>query len=272
MALEICPLCLLPKELVISHFIPAAAYKPLYAENLSVNEPMVMTPRKIFQSSRQITGRNLCSDCEHILNEGGEMWTLDKLATLSTFVLRDIVCTAPLIVNEDDFKVFNCEALPELKIDKLVHFSAGLFWKSAACTWPMLNGPVNQIDLGPYKEPLRQFVLGLAPFPRDMCLIIYLDAKKTPLIAMTPPRKFKSVNFHMFAFYLHGLQCLLCVGKMAPREVGDFCVATANGRPIFVIPDVGDKFFDVMKPFTRNSVPSTRIRQTLEEWKRRQTK
>ncbi len=269
---ETCSLCLLPKELVISHFMPAATYKPLHAQGLPVDEPMVMTSKKIFQSSRQITGRNLCSDCEHLLNEGGEMWVVDKLATLSSFPLRDMVYRAPTLFNEPDFKVFACEALPEFRIDKLVHFAAGLFWKSAACTWPMVNGPVNQIDLGPYKDALRQFVVGTAPFPKHMCLIIYLDANTTPLIAMTPPRKFKSESFHLFAFYVHGLQCLLCVGKMAGGVVGHFCAATAQGRPIFVVPDAGNKFFEVMRPFTRNSVLSTRIRQTLEESKKRKSK
>jgi len=86
--------------------MPAATYKPLHAQGLPVDEPMVMTSKKIFQSSRQITGRNLCSDCEHLLNEGGEMWVVDKLATLSSFPLRDMVYRAPTLFNEPDFKVF----------------------------------------------------------------------------------------------------------------------------------------------------------------------
>jgi hypothetical protein len=90
-----CPLCQLPKDLVESHFFPAAAYKPLHAAGLSVNQPMVMTGKRIFQSSRQITAHAFCTDCEDRLNSGGEAWVLDKLATLSAFPLRDMVLTSP---------------------------------------------------------------------------------------------------------------------------------------------------------------------------------
>ena len=257
-----------PKDLVESHFMPGAAYKSLYAGGLPVNEPMVMTGKHIFQSSRQITTAALCRACEDRFNSGGETWMLDKLATLSAFPLRDVVIASPPAYEEPDFAAFSCDLVPDLKLDKLVHFALGLFWKSAAITWPMRDGPVNRIDLGTYLESLRQFVIGTGPFPHSMCLVTFLDSGTPPLVAMTPPHKFENKLFHLFVFYINGLQCMLCVGKLARAELGNSCIATAPGHPIFLVPEAGNKMFAVMKPYTKNSTPSKGILRTLEYWKK----
>lgn len=272
MPLGICPLCLGQKELVDSHFIPAAAYKPLYATGLPVNEPMVMTSKRVFQSSRQIKAQTFCEDCEDQFNKGGESWVLDKLATLTDFPLREMVIASGAVFEEPDFRAFSCDCTPGFKVEKLVHFAVGIFWKSAACKWNMSDGPVNRIVLGPYEEPIRQFVHGSAPFPMDVCLVTYLDSSLPPLIAITPPRQFKSKSFHLFGFYINGLQCLLCVGKQAPIEFTEACIASGPGHPVFLVPDAGNKMFAVLKPFTKNSKLSKNIRKTFEQGKTRQGK
>jgi hypothetical protein len=77
--------------------MPAAAYKALRASGLSVNEPKVLTGRHVFQSSRQITTKALCSGCEECFNRSGEAWVVDKLATLNGFPLRNMVrASSPL--------------------------------------------------------------------------------------------------------------------------------------------------------------------------------
>jgi hypothetical protein len=132
----------------------------------------------------------------------------------------------------------------------------------------MLHGPVNRIELGPYLEPIRQFVCGTGSFPKNVCVVTYLDSSVPPLIAMTPPRQFQNDLFHLFVFYINGLQCMLCVGKRAPESFWDACIATGPGHPIFLVPEAGNRMFAVMKPFTKNSVPSKRILRTLEEWRK----
>jgi hypothetical protein len=265
----ICKLCLQEKPLVDSHFLPSAAYKAQYASGYSVNEPMVMTSRVILQSSKQITNYAFCADCEDVFNKGGESWVVNKLATIESFPLRDRVNAIAPQIDEPGFKVFSAGTVPSFKIDKLVHFSLGIFWKSAACTWKILGTTVNTIDLGPYKEPIRQFLLGRESFPKHVGLVTYLDSNRPPLIAMTPPRRFRNESFHLFGFYINGMECLLCVGRGFQATHGDFCIASAPSNPIFLMSDVGNNFFDTMKPFTEKSHRARNLIRTLEEYKRK---
>src|SRR5580692_12010740 len=89
-----CPLCTNTKDLVDSHFLPAASYRPQYAKGLKINEPMVVTAKRVFQSSRHITAHAFCGDCEDIFNKNGESWVMDKLATLAAFPLREMILNA----------------------------------------------------------------------------------------------------------------------------------------------------------------------------------
>lgn len=267
-----CLLCTNTKDLVNSHFLPAASYKAQYAAGLNVNQPMVITAKRVFQSSRHITAHAFCGDCEDIFNKNGESWVVEKLATLTVFPLRDMILAAPpLIPPEPDFKIFSCDAIPGFEREKFVHFMMGIFWKSAARTWNMLDGPPEQIELGRYREPLRQFILGTAPFPRYMKLLTFIEAG-TPLIATTPPQRFQQKGCHLFGFQMNGLVSWLAVGKGAGALFGDSCTATAPGHPIFVVPDAAKSMMDDLKKKLRNVRPSTGVMKTFEEVKLRRGK
>lgn len=263
-----CPLCQFGgKELVDSHFFPAASYKPVYGKDLSVNEPMIVTNKRVIQSSRQITAHAFCSDCEDRFNKGGESWVIGKLATLSEFPLREMVLKSPPIHDEPDFKAFSCGRIPELRSEKIIHFAVGMFWKAAARTWNMVDGSVPQLELGPYEEPIRKFVHGSGPFPRHLCLIVFLDSKTPPVIALTPPQRFAHEQCHLFGFYINGAQCWLCVGKSAPACFQASCIATGRDHAIFVLPDAGKSMFAIVKEAAKTSVPSRGVMRTFEQWK-----
>ena len=180
---------------------------------------MVITNKRVIQTSRQITAHAFCGDCERRFNSGGETWLLEKLATLTAFPLRDMALATIPINDEPDFKAFSCDAIPDFQVQKIVHLALGIFWKSAVRTWNMIDGAINRIDLGPYQEPVRQFVYGTGPFPENMYLMAYLDASNPPLVAMSSPRRFLSEKFHLFIFYLNGLQCVLLSRKSKYRKI-----------------------------------------------------
>ena len=166
-----------------------------------------------------------------------------KLATLTAFPLRDMALATIPINDEPDFKAFSCDAIPDFQVQKIVHLALGIFWKSAVRTWNMIDGAINRIDLGPYQEPVRQFLYGTGPFPENMYLMAYLDASNPPLVAMSSPRRFLSEKFHLFIFYLNGLQCVLLVGKQIPEDYRASCIASAPDHPIFLVPSLGETMF-----------------------------
>ena len=263
-----CALCQLDgKELIDSHFFPAASYKAVYGKDLSVNEPMIVTEKRVIQSSRQITAHAFCRDCEDRFNKGGESWTIEKLATLSAFPMREMVLRSLAIHDEPGFKAFSCDRISELRSEKIIHFALGMFWKASGRTWNMLDGPIPRLEFGPYSEPIRKFVYGSDPFPKHVCLIVFLDSRTPSRIALTPPQRFEHAQCHLFGFYMNGMQCWLCVGKNAPACFQSSCMATGQDRAIFVVPDAGKSMFAIVKEAAKTSVPSRGVMKTFEQWK-----
>jgi len=262
-----CALCRLEKDLVKSHFLPAGSYKPLHAERLIVNEPMVITRKRVIQTSRHITAHAFCADCEDVFDKGGEAWVLDKLATLTAFPLRDMVLAAPPVVDDPNIKGVYCDSILVFQTEQLVHLAMGIFWKATARSWNVIDGPLPQLELGPYKEPIRQFVLGAIPFPQNIQLIAFLDSGTPPFVATTSPRRYRESECHMFGLYLNGLQYWLFVGKNARAQVGDSCLATAPGHPIFVVPDAGQFMSAGFGDAAKGRRISTGVMRTFELWK-----
>ena len=229
---------------------------------------MVLTHKRIIQSSRQITAQAFCHDCEQIFNRGGEAWVLEKLATLTSFPLRDMVMAATPAIDEQDFKAYCCSQIPTIDFTKIVHLTLGIFWKSSVRTWNMLDGPAQRISLGPYEERTRRYLIGAEPFPANMSLVTYLDAKTPPFLAAIPPRRFQGNGFRLFVLYLNGLQCSLCVGKGIPFEYRVTCLASAVEHPIFVLPSIGENILRVTKETVRNSKPSKGILSTFDSWRK----
>lgn len=267
MPIGTCLLCQQTKNLVDSHFLPSASYRSLHAEGLEVNEPMMVTAKRVIQTSRHIKAHAFCGDCEDIFNRGGETWVLDKLATLTAFPLRDMVHSSPPLADEPNIKLFSCDTIPGFQSEKLVHLGMGIFWKSAVRTWNVLDGPLPRIELGPYEEPLRQFVFGSAPFPTNVHLVVFLDAKETPFIATTPPRRFEQEGCHLYGFYMNGLQYWMGVGKGSPAKFKDSCIATAPGHPLFLVRDAGKSMFAFFIDAAKNTVKSKGVMKTFEQWK-----
>jgi len=76
--------------------------------------------------------------------------------------------------------VYHGAAITEIDAAQITHFGMGIFWKAAIHTWKS-KGPTVHIDLGPYVEGVRRFLLG-APFPENIVLWVCVVPPSVPLL------------------------------------------------------------------------------------------
>src|ERR1041385_5458943 len=136
-----CKLCLEDKVLQESHLLPAAVYRMCRPESGEITDPVGIRndPKikrfRVFQSSRQITGHVLCSDCEQILNVNGEDWVLPQLSTLQGFPLHAQLTTVQPDIVDGDVAAYASAKVPDIRTDFLTHFAMGIFWKAGVHNW-----------------------------------------------------------------------------------------------------------------------------------------
>ena len=124
-----CRLCLKEGDLRASHLLPAAVYRMCRQESGEITDPVGIRndpktkPFLVYQSSRQITGNVLCSDCEQVLNVNGENWVLPQLSTLQGFPLHDKLTTVDPEIVDEDLAAYASAKVPEIQTDFLIAVS-----------------------------------------------------------------------------------------------------------------------------------------------------
>src|SRR5260370_259041 len=75
-------------------------------------------------------------------------------------------------------------ALPVQAIDagKLAHFALGMVWKTSVTDWVGVDGYTRRLDLGPYEDPIRRYLLGDAPFPKHCFVHVYVWPDKLSVV------------------------------------------------------------------------------------------
>ena len=90
--------------------------------------------------------------------------------------------------------------------------------------------------LGPYEEPLRQYLLGNQPFPQNMVLHVSVRLD-TFAEAVMMPHSYAEDTFHFHHFAIPGIQFRLYVGSRIPNELFQTCFSQSPERRIMIVPD-----------------------------------
>jgi hypothetical protein len=252
-------MCLLEKELVRSHLIPAAVYDYCRTEDAS---PIRVGDGVIMHTDRQIQAYLLCSACEDILSKGGESWVSPRLARLhKTFPLYDLLMNCQAAFEDDKGGIYYGSSNPELSCEKLTHFALGIYWKAAVHSWceskkePMIN-------LGPYADALRTWLRGETNFPRNVCLTVTLARPKGALIFMSQPVQARARPWRSFKLHVPGIMFSLNVGKMIEAEMRDICFHQNPTHPVFVSDEITGT---INKRFGRDFVESRKTKSYLDQ-------
>lgn len=230
MPLGKCPLCLRDnQELQDSHYVPRSAYKIFRAGSLKNPNPIAVINDRMSQTSYQVHDFVFCWDCEQLLSRNGEEWVIPQLANENGFPLLTTLHSAtPAQIIDDDLKVYNCAGIAGIDCDKLAHFAMGMFWKGHARKW---RG-CERLNLGAYGEPARKSIRGESSFPENAALIIMVADMLEPPWFGRLPNLAGTQPFHLFSFYLSGINFCLAVGKNIPFYMRDTCFCRNPARQI----------------------------------------
>jgi hypothetical protein len=115
----------------------------------------------------------------------------------------------------DGYVIKKCE-IPE--IEQVVYFGASIFWKSSLRSWDDGVGALTPIELGPYQERLRCFLLGQELFPSGAAMIVQVSGPTNRLIdVVAVPSSDKSSTHYVHHLYVRGLAFRLVVGRRMAR-------------------------------------------------------
>ncbi|HUJ30839.1 MAG TPA: hypothetical protein VLY23_06125 [Candidatus Acidoferrum sp.] len=229
-----CKLCLLDgMDLQESHFLSAGIYRLLRGDGEANPNPWVIMEKAAFQTSKQQKAPLLCSDCEQRLSRNGENWALRNClkADRSFPLAATLASQSPdLSSAQTTTKVYYASGISAIDVDALSYFAASIFWRGSIYPWNRDGSyPVN---LGPFQEPFRTYLMGLAPFPKDSSLwVIVREGGQIDRMTYAPLGK-REGKVHVYKFPMPGLGFSLTVSKNVPTNYRNLCFVHGNGNPI----------------------------------------
>ena len=248
-----CRLCLEPAAILRnSHFLPKGVYKKLRDQTRENPNPWKLTPRTAVQTSKHKTAPLLCQDCEQRFSKNGENWVLAHcLQEDGTFPLWSIL--ASTLADEwpnNPTRVYYASRIPEIDISALAYFAASMFWRGSIYPWNR-DGSVP-IKLGPFQEPLRQYLMGLAEFPRSCSLMIAVREARGANSLTHDPIGGRKGGSHLYTFPMPGLGFSMAVSNNLSAKQREICFVHGPGNPI-VATTIVDKLIedDVIKRFSK---------------------
>lgn len=219
----ICKLHLKPAELKLSHFLPAGAYRLLVPDGGDVRQPILITKKVEILTSRQMCDYVLCADCEGRFDQGGEDYAVGQMNGSRGFPLLERLRVSPPV----DFTLQEgVYAGKQLGIDtpKLTYFALSVAWRSSVHSWPSIRGHVpDSVDLGTFQEPIRQFLLGEAPFPRELTVLTTACTDEYSQHAMYAPTKMVGSPTLGVSYLACGIHFMILMGPTYPPGIKDLC-------------------------------------------------
>jgi len=215
----ICKLCKQQGELQNSHLLPSACYALIHSRKTANPNPVFVTDRRAYTTSRQIQDYLLCSDCEDRFNKRGEAWVLENCYRgPGRFLLRENLTRYRAVAQHVGILVFEGARIPEIDCAKLIFFGMSVFWRAGAHDWPRGNERAG-IALGSYLDPIGHFLLDETNFPDKMLLVVRVSSLQDGLLGhMNLPESQTNDGFRTHHFAIPGVIFMLSVGGKIPPD------------------------------------------------------
>ena len=212
--------------LVSRTLVPRALYPPKKKIWFATRSAAAKDPN-------QVKTHLLCRACETRFNQNGEsdvlLWVAPKAK--KEFPLLDTLRKTPARLTSSDLIVHSACDL-RLDTDKFAYFALSIVWRAAVNQWLLPDKTVTSLlDLGAPEEPIRRFLIGDAPFPSDIFVIVVVCTDVLSREHWTAP--VPEANCRVYSFLTMGLLFRVLVGNDTPERFRSCCCRASKGRLVF---------------------------------------
>jgi hypothetical protein len=215
-----CKLCRQRKELCDSHYLPKSVYRSGRAEELKNPNPVVLANGQWKQAADQLRGYVFCYDCEQMLNEKGEKWTMANTPHEyeEVFPLQKALIALHPVVSQGRLDMFQVRGQAGFDLEKLIYFGLSVFWRGAVHHWKSTNGAhAPKLDLGEWEEPMRKFLLDSIALPANLVLTLDVWPYNSRHQMSSPPGEMHRSDCLRYWFVVPGLLYRLYLGDNIPE-------------------------------------------------------
>lgn len=220
---EKCELCAEYASLKNSHLMPKSIYKTI-TRTFHPHDPAPVwaskSQKSAYYSNSQVTKKLLCGTCEDRFSKHGEKYVVGKcMKNAQAFELKGLLDSSSPSIHLNDSSYFAPKDILKLNSEKFMYFAASIVWRVTATDWSNHDiAHLNNALPDEFKEPLQQYLLKKAEFPRDIFITVCVDDDADPVPIMSLPSGDIEENKHL-SFFIPGIKFNVFFGAEADHEL-----------------------------------------------------
>jgi hypothetical protein len=212
-----CKLCLQERELLESHFIPAALYP-------RGKELQFLSSDGVGTVTEEMKAHLLCRDCEMRFDQNGESevlrWIVPKLTKRFPPLFERLRLACPREQTPDLARFAGYDL--GFDMDKFAYFAVSVAWRASVHDWTLPNGTTMQrIPLGQFGEDMRRYLLVETSLPPAMAVIVIVSSDEQSRKMWFVPDEWVEANCLNVRFITRGIMFRVMMGYQMPRLFQD---------------------------------------------------
>jgi hypothetical protein len=257
-----CGLCRRTRELQDSHLLPAASYKLSRIDARRDPNPVVVSKRRSFMTSRQVTAYFLCGECEDKFSHNGERYVFNQCARPGgEFKLCEALGQESPVCVDSKFKVYDVTRLVGRQVDRYIYFAASVFWRASAHRWMLEGRALDLISLGSkYEEEFRLYLLGETVFPANGRIFVHVWSDNPIDFTTITPTSFRLEGVRRHKFCIPGITFILFLGSDVPKKHDRAALNSTKGNFMWSCRWNDDSLFGSFLDAIKDSQPSASLR------------
>lgn len=225
----ICQLCLKEADLRRSHLIGKALYALLREDR---DDPVIMTPKYVTPSQREIWAYLLCGDCEQRFSTFGEDPVMKLIQRKGDFRLLNFMNVAVPWRNHLNVATYSGVDMG-VNTEEIAYFALSVIWRAGVRTWTTSKRERTGISLGNYQEPVRQYLIGEAALPGDIVVIVTVCEDWISQTNIFAPTLKKDSRYPTYSMLTRGLLFDVIMTPELPQEMRDLCCVRSVKKVLF---------------------------------------
>lgn len=249
-----CALCRKQRKLCKSHYLGRVLHTLSRDQR---GDPVVMTPKFVTTTPKQLWAHLLCSSCEKLLNEKGEKPVQALFNGANGFpLLNRMELALPFKVSRT---VMTYSGLSMgIDTEPLAYYALSMLWKGAVHKWTTLKGQKSFIKLGKHRERIRRYLLGEAGFPEGIYVIVTACTDIGSQGMNFAPAKMAGTRFPMYSLLIRGIWFHIAVTE-EPVPVDNLCCYRSDRRVLHKA-DCSKEFLQAGRFIHKTATVSAKLR------------
>ncbi|HTA24893.1 MAG TPA: hypothetical protein VK763_15275 [Terriglobales bacterium] len=221
--------------------------------------PVVMTPKLVKTTPKQLWAHLLCASCEQLLNDRGEKPTLALFnGAADNFPLLTRMSLALPFKREQKAIIYSGAAMG-INTEPLAFYALSVLWKGSVHRWTTLKGQKSSVWLGKYQGPIRRYLLGEAGFPDGAYVNVTACVDRGSQGMNFAPSKSVGSTYPTYSLLVRGLWFRVITTDENPLGLRDLCCVRSAKKLLFMA-DCTEPFLHAGRHIHKTATVSPELR------------